>query len=55
LVVGSQIRGASGTAALPETVIDTAQIDATGAVSGDELFRSIPQAGDVTFNEANNA
>ena len=55
VVVGSQIKGASATAALPVSVIDAAQIDATGAVSGDELFRSIPQAGDVTFNEANNA
>lgn len=55
VVVGSQIRGAKPNAALPVSVIDAAQIDATGAVSGDELFRSIPQAGDVTFNEANNA
>ncbi|WP_326524033.1 TonB-dependent receptor domain-containing protein [Sphingomonas sp.] len=54
VVVGTQIRGASTTAALPVTVVDTAQIDAIGAVSGDELFRAIPQAGDVTFNEANN-
>ncbi|MES2339068.1 MAG: TonB-dependent receptor [Pseudomonadota bacterium] len=54
VVVGSQIRGASTTAALPVTVVDSAQIDATGAVSGDELFRAIPQAGDVTFNESNN-
>lgn len=54
VVVGSQIPGASTSAALPVSVIDSAQIDATGAVSGDELFRSIPQAGDVTFNEANN-
>ena len=55
VVVGTQIKGASASAALPVTVIDQAQIDATGAVSGDDLFRSIPQAGDVTFNEANNA
>lgn len=54
VVVGSQIRGAKVNAALPVTVIDSAQIEATGASSGDELFRSIPQAGDVTFNEANN-
>lgn len=54
VVVGSQIKGASTTAALPVTVIGTDQIDATGAVSGDDLFRSIPQAGDVTFNEGNN-
>ncbi len=55
VVVGTQIKGASASAALPVTVIDQSQIDATGAVSGDDLFRSIPQAGDVTFNEANNA
>ncbi|MDG2534340.1 TonB-dependent receptor [Sphingomonas sp. HITSZ_GF] len=54
VVVGTQIRGASTTAALPVSVIDANQIDASGALSGDELFRSIPQAGDVTFNEANN-
>jgi len=55
VVVGTQIRGASTTAALPVSVLDANQIEATGALSGDELFRSIPQAGDVTFNEANNA
>ncbi|WP_235524031.1 TonB-dependent receptor plug domain-containing protein, partial [Sphingomonas sp. Leaf33] len=54
VVVGTQIRGASTTAALPVTVVDANQIEATGALSGDELFRAIPQAGDVTFNEANN-
>ncbi len=54
VVVGTQIKGASTTAALPVSVIDANQIDATGALSGDELFRSIPQAGDVTFNESNN-
>lgn len=54
VVVGSQIRGARTNAALPVSVIDANQIDATGAISGDELFRSIPQAGDVTFNESNN-
>jgi outer membrane receptor protein involved in Fe transport len=54
VVVGTQIKGASTTAALPVTVMDANQIDATGALSGDELFRAIPQAGDVTFNESNN-
>lgn len=53
VVVGSQIKG-KVTAALPVSVIDRDQIDATGALSGDDLIRSIPQAGDVTFNEANN-
>lgn len=54
VVVGTQIRGAKTTAALPVTVIGSDQIDAMGAASGDDLFRSIPQAGDVTFNEGNN-
>jgi len=53
VVVGSQIRGRI-TQALPVTVLDATQIDATGALSGDELFRSIPQMGDVTFNPSNN-
>lgn len=52
VVVGSQIRGSKATAALPVTVIDEAQIGATGATSGDELFRSIPQIGDVSFNSS---
>lgn len=54
IVVGSQIRGASTTAALPVVVFDQEQIDAIGAVSGDDLMRSIPQMGDVLFDSANN-
>lgn len=54
IVVGSQIRGASTTAALPVVVFDQEQIDAIGASSGDELMRSIPQMGDVLFEAANN-
>jgi iron complex outermembrane recepter protein len=54
VVVGSQIRGASTTAALPVVVIDEEQIDAIAASSGDDLFRSIPQMGDVLFEAANN-
>ena len=54
VVVGSQIRGASTTAALPVVVFDQEQIDAIGAASGDELMRSIPQMGDVLFDSANN-
>ena len=52
IVVGSQIEGARTTEALPVTVVGENEIIATGAVSGDELFRSIPQAGDVQFQEA---
>lgn len=54
VVVGSQIKGSSVTAALPVTVIDAKDIDATGAVSGAELFQSIPQFGDVEINATNN-
>ncbi|MBU1384959.1 MAG: TonB-dependent receptor [Alphaproteobacteria bacterium] len=53
VVVGSQIRGASTTAALPVVVFDQEQIDAIGAASGDDLMRSIPQMGDVLFEASN--
>lgn len=54
VVVGTQIKGAKINSVLPVSVIDAQQIEATGAVSGDDLFRTIPQAGDITFNESNN-
>jgi iron complex outermembrane receptor protein len=54
VVVGSQIRGSRVTEALPVTVLDRNQIDATGAVSGDDLLRAIPQMGEVSFNPSNN-
>lgn len=50
VVVGSQIRGARITEAVPVSVVGSEAIAASGAVSGDELFRSIPEAGDITFN-----
>jgi iron complex outermembrane receptor protein len=54
VVVGTHIRGARTTEALPVVVFGQEQIDATGAVSGDELMRSIPQMGDVLFDASNN-
>jgi len=54
VVVGSHIRGAPTTDALPVVVFDAEQIDAAGAVSGDELLRDIPQMGDVLFDASNN-
>lgn len=51
VVIGTQIRGASVTDTLPVTVMDADDIAATAATSGDELFRAIPQAGDVGYNE----
>lgn len=50
VVVGSQIKGAKINEALPVTVVSTDEIKNSAAVSGDELFRSIPQFGDVQFN-----
>ena len=44
VIVGSQIRGTKTTEVLPVTVVDKEDIIATAAVSGDDLFRSIPQA-----------
>ncbi len=50
VIVGSQIVGAQPTDALPVTVVGQDEIDAISAASGDDLFRSIPQLGDVAFN-----
>ncbi|MDZ4760797.1 MAG: TonB-dependent receptor [Alphaproteobacteria bacterium] len=50
VVVGSRIAGAEATDALPVTVIGPDEIDAIAAASGDDLFRAIPQLGDVAFN-----
>lgn len=53
VVTGTQIQGAQINDVLPVTVLDEKAIENTGAASGDELFRSIPQAGTVAFNEQN--
>ncbi|MET0273700.1 MAG: TonB-dependent receptor plug domain-containing protein, partial [Phenylobacterium sp.] len=50
VVTGSQIRGAKITGALPVSVVSQDDIKAIGAVSGEDLYRSLPQAGDVSFN-----
>lgn len=51
-VVGTQIVGAQIDGALPVTVLGSDQIDGVGSLDGDDLFRSIPQMGDVNFNTA---
>ncbi|QIG54943.1 TonB-dependent receptor [Altererythrobacter sp. BO-6] len=53
VVIGTQIQGAQINDVLPVTVLDEEAIENTGAASGDELFRAIPQAGTVAFNEQN--
>jgi len=51
VVTGSQIRGGKNIGATPLSVIGIEQIQAVAAVSGADLYRSIPQLGGVTFNE----
>lgn len=51
-VVGSRIDNAKIAGALPVTVVGENLIAANGSVSGDDLFRAIPQAGDVQFQES---
>lgn len=51
VVTGSRIQGAKIDDVLPVTVLDERAIETTGADSGDELFRAIPQAGYVEFND----
>lgn len=53
VVTGSRIQGAQINDVLPVTVLDEQQIENTGASSGDELFRSLPQNGTIAFNEQN--
>ncbi|MFN4020993.1 MAG: TonB-dependent receptor domain-containing protein [Erythrobacter sp.] len=53
IVTGTQIQGAKINDVLPVTVIEEIDIQNVAATSGDELFRAIPQAGAVAFNEQN--
>ncbi len=52
-VVGTRIAGARAAEALPVTVMSAEQIQALGAVSGDDLLRSVPAMGNVSFNPTN--
>lgn len=54
VVVGSQIRGAKISGALPVSVVNEEQIEALGVNSGDELFDYLPENGNNFFNEAEN-
>ena len=51
VVVGSQIKGAKITGALPVSVISSDDIDALGVDSGDELLDNIAELGQNTFNQ----
>ncbi|NVK54007.1 MAG: TonB-dependent receptor [Alteromonadaceae bacterium] len=51
-VVGSKIANMRTEAALPVAVIGQDTMDALGTVDGNELIRSMPQMGDITWNES---
>jgi len=51
VVVGSQIKGAKITGALPVTVITSEDIEGLGVESGDELFADLAENGSNNFNQ----
>ena len=51
-VLGSNIKANRDIGALPVTIMTAADIEDTAAMSGDELIRSIPQMGEVSFGAA---
>jgi len=48
-IIGSNIKRASDINTLPVTMLTEEDIESTGAMTGDELLRSIPQMGAVNF------
>ena len=55
VVVGSQIKGAKITGALPVSIISSKDIEAIGVDGGDELLENIAEQGLNYFNEAEDA
>ncbi len=55
IVVGSQIKGAKITGALPVSIISREDIEAIGVDSGDDLLENIAEQGLNYFNEAEDA
>jgi iron complex outermembrane receptor protein len=51
VVVGSQIKGAKITGALPVSIISSEDIESLGVDSGDELLDNIAELGQNTFNQ----
>jgi iron complex outermembrane recepter protein len=50
-VVGSNIANGGASEALSVVTVDREVLDSIGATNGNELFRSLPQFGDVSFTE----
>ncbi len=55
VVTGSQIKGAKITGALPVSIISSADIEAIGVDSGDDLLENIVEQGQNYFTEAEDA
>lgn len=55
VVVGSRFAGNNEAGMVPVAVMDQEEIEATGAVSGEELLRSLPQVGDMMFDNTDTA
>lgn len=55
VVVGSRFAGVREEGMAPVTVMDEETIAETGAISGDELLESVPQVGDLMFNNTDTA
>jgi iron complex outermembrane recepter protein len=55
VVVGSRLSGNSETGMAPVIVLGEEDIADTGAVSGDELLQTVPQVGDIMFDNTDTA
>src|SRR5690606_26700206 len=55
VVVGSRLATTRTEGPSPVVVMDEEKIEATGAISGDELLQAIPQIGDMMFNNTDTA
>jgi len=55
VVVGSRLASNRVEGSSPVIVMDQERIEATGAISGDELLQAIPQVGDMMFNNTDTA
>jgi len=55
VVTGSQIKGAKITGSLPVSILSSADIEALGVDSGDDLIENIVEQGQNYFTEAEDA
>jgi outer membrane receptor protein involved in Fe transport len=55
VVVGSRLASTRAEGPSPVVVMDEEKIEATGAISGDELLQAMPQVGDMMFNNSDTA